>query len=119
MAHHNDLGTWGEEMAANYLNDKGYFVIERNWHSGHREIDIIARKERIIVFAEVKTRQNRTYADPEDAVNWQKIDNMRKAANHYLVSNRLDLEVQFDIITVVGTPETTCEIEHIEDINIY
>ena len=42
MAEHNDLGKWGEDLAADYLQRKGYMILERDWKSGHRDLDIIA-----------------------------------------------------------------------------
>ena len=44
MASHNELGKWGEDIAANYLERLGYTIIERDWKSGHRDLDIIARE---------------------------------------------------------------------------
>ena len=117
MAEHHALGQWGEEVAADYLRRKGYTIVERNWKSGHRDLDIIAWDEdgQTLVFVEVKTRRNRMYTNPEEAVNHQKMYHLRKAANHYVKYRRLDCNLRFDVITVVGTPETEPEIEHIED----
>ena len=65
MAAHNELGKWGEDCAADYLQRKGYTIVERDWKSGHRDIDIIAAdKDGTIVFIEVKTRRNRLLATP-------------------------------------------------------
>lgn len=115
MATHNELGKWGEDIAAKYLEQKGYIIIDRDWKSGHRDIDIIARNDNAIVFVEVKTRRNRFFTDPEMAVNYEKIRNLRWAANHYIKYHRIDLEVRFDIVTVVGTFCCEPEINHIED----
>ncbi|MBR7052890.1 MAG: YraN family protein, partial [Bacteroidaceae bacterium] len=54
MAQHNSTGNSGEDLAADYLVAKGYFIVERNWRSGHKEIDIVARREGVVVFVEVK-----------------------------------------------------------------
>ena len=115
MAIHNDLGHWGESIAADYLQHKGYTILERNWQSGHRDIDIIAQDGQTVVFVEVKTRRNRTFADPEQAIGYQKLYNLRMAANHYIKFRRINHEVRFDVITIVGTPNTGPTIEHIED----
>jgi putative endonuclease len=63
----------------------------------------------------VKTRRNRTYTDPERAVNYQKMQNLRMAANHYVKYHHINAPVRFDIITVTGTPGDSPEIEHIQD----
>jgi len=115
MAAHNELGQWGEEMAADYLQQKGYTIMERNWKSGHRDLDIIAQDDETVVFVEVKTRHNRLFTDPEDAVGYQKIQHLRQAANHYIKYRHINQEVRFDIVTVTGTIGEFPEIEHIEN----
>jgi Holliday junction resolvase-like predicted endonuclease len=112
---HNELGTWGEIMAADYLLRNGYLIRERDWKSGHRDLDIIAQDGETLVVVEVKTRRNRTYTDPERAVNYQKMQNLRMAANHYVKYHHINAPVRFDIITVTGTPGDSPEIEHIQD----
>ena len=71
MAAHNELGKWGEEMAAEYLQQKGYRIIERDWRSGARDIDIIAQAPdpSTLVFVEVKTRKSEALMRAADAVN--------------------------------------------------
>lgn len=118
MAAHNELGKWGEEVAADYLQGKGYVVLERDWKSGHRDLDIIAVNEErnTMVFVEVKTRRNQQYADPVDAVGYQKIRNLQQAANHYVKYKHINLPIRFDIVTVIGMLGGDMpEIEHIED----
>ena len=112
MAAHNELGTWGEEMAVRFLERKGYTILERDWKSGHRDIDIIATDGEIIVFVEVKTRRNRMFGEPEEAIDYQKLRNLRVAINHFVI--------RLDAITVVGTPDSgEPEITHIQDFPIY
>ena len=113
----NELGAWGEEQAANYLIHKGYTIIERDWKSGHRDIDIIATDGEVIVFVEVKARRNRVFGEPEDAVDYMKMQNLRAAINHYIKYKNVRQEIRFDVITVVGTPYGgEAEITHIEDV---
>ena len=117
---HMRMGVWGEELAAAYLREKGYVILERDWHSGHRDIDIIARKNDTIVFVEVKTRHDRLVADPLQAVNSKKLHNLRLAINHYISYHHIDAHVRFDVITVVGQlASSNPEINHIEDIPLY
>ena len=68
MAKHYDLGKKGEEIAANYLAEKGYKIIARNWRFGKDEIDIIAEHDNFLVIIEVKTRSSSDYGEPEEAV---------------------------------------------------
>ena len=120
MAAHNELGTWGEELAVAFLLRKGYDIIERDWKSGHRDLDIIAANDDMLVFVEVKTRRNRVFGEPEEAIDYRKLQNMRQAINYYVKSRRINREFRLDVITVVGTPEGgSPEINHIEDIPMY
>lgn len=115
MAKHNDFGRHSEIMAQNYLRSLGYTILETNWRSGHKEIDIIAKDENIIVFAEVKSRTNDIFAKPEDAVNFKKIKNIVRAANTYLISHNIENDSRFDIITLLLMPSGEYKIEHIKD----
>ena len=120
MALHNELGKWGEKVAASYLQQEGYTIVERDWKSGHRDIDIVATdRDGTFVFVEVKTRSNRLFTDPEEAVDFRKLRNMRAAINHYIKYRGINQEVRFDIITVVGSLGSKPEVEHIKDIPLY
>lgn len=103
MAQHNDFGTQGEDIAVDYLRRKGYVLVERNWRSGHKEIDIVARQGDTLVFVEVKARANLMYGNPEDAVTRRKMHLLVMAADAYLRCNALDCDVRFDVITITGT----------------
>ena len=117
MAAHNELGKWGEDCAADYLQRKGYTIVERDWKSGHRDIDIIAVDEnRTVVFVEVKTRRNRVFGEPEGSAHYRKMRNPQAAINHYVQYRRIDNEIRFDIITVVGTIGSEPEIDHLIDV---
>lgn len=116
---HLHTGAWGEGLAAAYLREKGYIILERDWHSGHRDIDIIAAQDETIVFVEVKTRSSRDFADPVLAVNLQKQRNLQLAINHFLKSKHISMAYRFDVITIVGTPGcSNPEVEHIEDFRL-
>lgn len=117
MAEHNDYGKWGEDMAAQYLTDHGYYIRERNWKCGPRDLDIVAVNDtmNLLVIVEVKTRRNGDIVDPLSAVDEKKIRNLGIAANNYLKSFRLDYEVRFDVIIVEGDNAQTAHLEHIED----
>ena len=116
---HLQTGIWGEELAAAYLREKGYIILERDWHSKHRDIDIIAQQDEWTVFVEVKTRRSRDFGDPLQAINYQKQKNLLRAINHYIHYRKLDTPWRFDVITIVGKMGTTMpEIEHIEDFRL-
>jgi putative endonuclease len=115
MAAHNELGIWGEQCAEEYLRRKGYVILERDWKSGHRDLDIIALDGAVLVFVEVKTRRNRMFTDPETAVDYRKIRNIKLAANHYIKYRRYDGDCRFDIVSVIGQNGQLEEIDHIEE----
>ena len=117
MAQHNDLGKWGEEQAATFLERKGYTICDRDWRAGHRDLDIIALNEdqTILVIVEVKTRTSAELNEPEEAVNKKKIRNNGNAANLYLKQFNVEYDVRFDIVSVTGTSDSNAKIEHIID----
>lgn len=118
MAEHNELGKWGEEIASRYLQEKGYVIIERDWKSGKKDIDIIAIDNDVYVFVEVKSRQNRMFSEPENAVNYNKMQYLKQAISNYIKYRCLNNNVRFDVVTIVGKIGERPEIEHIKDISL-
>ena len=96
------LGKAGEDAAADYLEEKGYTILDRNWRKNRLELDIIATKGDIIAFVEVKTRKNTDFREPHEAVDWKKIRHIVVAADAYIKLHAIDLKIRFDIIDVVG-----------------
>ena len=115
MAQHNELGKWGEEVAARMLTEKGYRIIARDWKDNHKDLDIVAVADDCLVIVEVKTRRNKDYMAPEQAVDYRKIKNITLAANNYVKTHRIDLQLRFDIVSIVGSEGGECKIDHIEN----
>jgi len=109
------LGRSGEEIAAHYLSQKGYKVLERNFRCGKNEVDLIIRKDDIIAFVEVKLRRSTAYGHPLEAITMAKQKELAKAADCYIrkfpSSNTM---YRFDVIGILadGFQE---EISHLED----
>lgn len=102
-------------MAAEYLQEQGYCVLERNWmNMGRKELDIIATKDDIVVFVEVKTRRPGSATTPLSAVDGRKQHRICLAADSYMKANRIDSCCRFDIICIVYNDEAS-RIEHIEE----
>lgn len=114
MARHNDFGQDSETIARSFLLKKGYSILESNWRSGHKEIDIIAKDGEMLVIVEVKARNVNSPQPPEDAVDERKIRNLVRAADAYIQMHNLNIDTRFDIVTIVSSPNGL-EINHIED----
>ena len=114
MAQHNELGKKGEQLALEYLEKKGYIILDKNWRYLKAEIDIIAQKGNILAVVEVKTRSTTDFGNPQDFVNPKKIKLLVSAIDKYVTSKDLDVDVRFDIIAIVKA-QRTFSIEHIED----
>lgn len=115
MAYHNELGRWGEDVAASYLRQLGYTILHRDWDYRHRDLDIVAVDDGVLVIAEVKTRKDEQFADADEAVTPQKVRSLSLAANAYVKRYGISLDIRFDIITVVGQPAGTSEVRHVKD----
>lgn len=111
----NDFGRHCEFMARTYLEQQGYLILETNWRSGHREIDIIAKDGETLVVVEVKARKNEDFANAEDAVGEKKMRNLIRAAHNYIMTKELDCETRFDIVTLILGNNGEYELNHIKD----
>jgi putative endonuclease len=114
----NELGKIGEDIATVYLQDMGYEILFRNWRFERVELDIVARKDSILVFCEVKTRRSVSHGVPSDAITPIKLQHIRTAALHWLTNNQSRHKgIRFDAISVIhcaGQPTTISHIKGIE-----
>lgn len=109
-------GRLGENAACDHLRSKGFEILERNYRCGRHEIDIIAKNDRYIVFAEVKTRASAEFGAPSQAVNRKKCLSIISAATGYLRTVFYDLYPRFDVIEVIadGNSGEVSSVAHIE-----
>ena len=114
MAEHNEIGKQGEELAMQYLLDKRWNILEGNWRSGHKEIDIIAESGGELIIIEVKVRKFIGAERLEEHITRSKQKYLIRAANAYLAWKRLDTGVRFDIILLTGERDNYV-LEHIEN----
>lgn len=97
-----NLGEKGERIAVKFLKKNGYKVLETNFSCRHGEIDIIANKNDVICFVEVKARSNESYGRPIEAITPFKVKHMVRSAQYYIAKKSLeDKEVRLDIIEIV------------------
>jgi putative endonuclease len=108
------FGRKGEDLAAAYLTEEGYDILERNWRFKHIEIDLIARDRDQLVIAEVKTRSGDTWGEPSAAVDVRKQHALILAAERYIYSHNIDLDVRFDIVSIIIGQNRTV-LEHIKE----
>ena len=118
MASHIELGKWGEELAADLLERKGMRILERDWRSGHRDIDIVALTADELVFVEVKTRESNAFGEPWKSVDWRKRKNILASIYQYIRSRRIDMPFRFDIVSVILSNPEQPQIEHIENVQL-
>ena len=111
----HDFGRHCEFMARTYLEQQGYLILETNWRSGHKEVDIIAKDDEMLVIVEVKARKNEDITNAEDAVDEKKIRNLIRATHNYILLKGLDCDVRFDIITLVLDDKGEYKLKHIKD----
>ena len=110
------LGRRGEELACEYLEQKGFTIVERNYRTKQGEIDIIARGDNREVFVEVKARRTGDYGEPEEAVTDTKVRRIRAVASEYLGEKGLGTDVRFDVISVLFDTEGNLkDLRHLPD----
>lgn len=110
-----EKGTAGEKIAANYLLSKGFKILELNWRFNRAEIDIICKKDNILVFVEVKSRSGTDFGFPEQAVSKTKQRHLARAADQYIYEKSYTEELRYDIISVLFQKGKKAEILHLED----
>jgi putative endonuclease len=99
MRRNQSIGRWGEQAAADFLCERGYDVVGRNIRTPYGEIDLIAQKEGITIFVEVKARTSNAFGPPEIAVTPRKQAHMLACAEHYAQQNDVE-HWQIDVIAV-------------------
>lgn len=116
MANHNNTGKKGELLAVDYFKAKGFIVLHTNWRYAHYEVDIIASKEDILHFIEVKARRSTKFGLPEESVSNKKLENIINAADEFLHRHPGWKRVQFDVLSITFTPDGKTEYFFIEDV---
>ena len=112
------LGAWGENKAAEYLCDHGYQILERNFRVWEGEIDLIAEKDEVIHFVEVKTRSSQRFGSPEESMHARKRARLLRAGFCYLEHNAdQHVSFQFDLVAIECHPDQRIiRLTHYEDV---
>lgn len=112
------LGPWGESLAAQFLKQKGYRILFRNFRCKRGEIDLIAENREYLVFVEVKLRKSPDFAYAREFVDYRKQQKIKVTAMLYLSTRETEKQPRFDVIEIyapqgISTPNPT--IYHLED----
>lgn len=116
MAHHHHTGLLGEQLAKEYLVNKEFTILHTNWRHSHWEVDIIASKNSVLHFIEVKTRRTEKFGYPEDDVSKKKIENLIHASGEYQVLYPGWKLISFDILSITLLKNKSPEYFFIEDV---
>ena len=116
MAKHNQTGNAGESLAAEYFIKNGYEILHKNWRHKHWEIDIIASRNGMLHFIEVKTRTSLKFGYPEENIDAKKIRFLINASEEYLYQNPQWQRIQFDVLSINIKEDDSADYFLIEDV---
>ena len=109
-----ELGRKGEAEAAAFLAQKNYQILEKNYRYRKAEVDLIVQKENTLVAVEIKTRSTAFFGTPALFLKPKQQQRIVEAVDYYVKQNNLDLEVRFDVISIIKH-KGTFDIQHIEN----
>ena len=110
------IGNRGEDIATEWLRERGFYIVERNWRAGRYEIDIIAQHYDTLHFVEVKTRKEGGWQSAYDSIDEQKTRSLRRAAMTYRAMHRIRHNIQFDLIAITVYDDNSTSLEYVENI---
>lgn len=117
MGRNQQLGAFGEDLAAEFLASIGMTVLERNWRCRYGELDLIARDGAVLVFVEVKTRTGLGYGSPAEAVTPAKADRIRRLAGLWLSEQDTRWRrIRVDVVTVLVADGRAPAITHLKQV---
>ena len=110
-----EFGLQGERVAERWLLARGWKVLQRRYRSGHRDIDLIAQRDELVAFVEVKARMGAEFGDPVEAVNWKKRNELVRSAFTWIDRHGRPGEVyRFDVIGVLVSGHRV-RVRHVEN----
>jgi putative endonuclease len=107
------LGKLGEDIAESLLENTGHKILERNFYIGHSDIDILAKKDSVLIFVEVRTKSSGDRGMPEESLTWKKRQQMKKTAGMYLEKYKVKSNSRLDAVCIIVNSETG-EISHLK-----
>ena len=118
MASHIETGKAGEKLAEEWLVENGYAITGHNWRCGKDEIDLIATKNGMLHFVEVKCRTSNYIGHPEEAVNKKKIRILLRGIEQYLFLHPQYNDFRLNILSITQIPGREAEYFFIEDVTL-
>ncbi|MGB0836631.1 MAG: YraN family protein [Flavobacteriaceae bacterium] len=109
----HEIGAYGEELALDYLLRQGMKLLQKNYRSGHYQVDLILENEEAIIFVEVKTSSKTPLQDPFDP---RQLTRIKQAANRFLQANQKQKEFRLDLIHVKLYETSIKRIEHLKNV---
>jgi putative endonuclease len=110
-----EFGEVGEKVAERWLRRSGWRIMQRRFRNGHRDIDLIAEREGLVAFVEVKARHGTEFGDPVEAVNWRKQRELTRSALVWIARHgRPHESYRFDVIGVL-VEGTRVRVRHVEN----
>ena len=107
----------GESIAKKYLEDKGYEIIEQNYSTKYSEIDLVVKKNDILIFVEVRTKRSSAFVSPEESINQKKLKKLYWNADKYAAMKKYKGQYRIDAICIVLNSDNGVEkLEHYENI---
>ncbi|MEV8378292.1 YraN family protein [Kribbella sp. NPDC056861] len=113
----NAIGQYGEDLAARYLVDNGFTILDRNWRCAQGEIDIVARELQTLVVCEVKTRRGLNYGSPLESITYRKLSKLRQLVGLWLRQHDLRPgEIRIDIVAVLLPHRGGPSVDHVRGV---
>ena len=116
MSSHNKIGAEGENLADEWLKQKGYEILHLNWRHSHYEIDLIARRNNWLHIVEVKCRNASPFGYPEDSVTRKKFKHLQRAADQFIFLNPGYKWIQYNILSITLHKEKEPDFFLLEDV---
>ena len=116
-SYNKDIGSFGEALAKDYLISKGYKILNMNFRNKFDEIDIICKKNNLLIFCEIKSRYSNSFGSPIESITCYKQKQIIKLSELYLISKKYyNFNVRYDIIEVIFNTITSSHIiNHVQD----
>ena len=120
MTYQKTIGNLGETIAADFLTQKGYQLIDHNFHTRYGELDLVMLEKGSVVFVEVKTRTSDTFGTPEESITQEKLERLQNAALLWMQAHpEIDDDWRMDVVSILLTPDRhVSDIEHFINVEL-